>query len=410
MEAVMSNVPELRFKEFEGEWQAQKLSSLVASIDSGWSPDCESRPAHPNEWGVLKTTSTTWSGYDENENKKLPDSLVARPNIEVQDNDILITRAGPVNRVGVVALVCSTRPKLMLSDKLIRIRSNKQAHPPFLSRSISGTRVQKYLAARKSGLAEAQANISQDILRKALVHLPPTKIEQQKIADFLTAVDTKIEQLTRKEELLKQYKKGVMQKIFSQEIRFKAEDGSEFPDWEYLNGDKLFQPISNKDHNSDLPVLAITQEHGAIPRDLIDYQISVTEKSVSTYKVVEVGDFIISLRSFQGGIEYSDYKGICSPAYIILRKTRSLNDRFYKAFLKTDRYIKLMNMKIEGIRDGKMISFKQFSEVKLPLPCSEEQGKIANLFLAIDEKLKIASSQLESAKTFKKGLLQQMFV
>ena len=96
-------------------------------------------------------------------------------------------------------------------------------------------------------------------------------------------------------------------------------------EWEYLNGNELFATISNKNHNSNLPILAITQEQGAIPRNLINYNVVVTEKSLESYKVVEIGDFIISLRSFQGGIEYSYYKGICSPAYIILRKKNTLN-------------------------------------------------------------------------------------
>src|SRR5690554_8231389 len=78
--------------------------------------------------------------------------------------------------------------------------------------------------------------------------------------------------------------------------------------WKRLSGNKVFQQVSNKDHNSDLPILAITQEYGAIPREMIDYNVSVTEKSVQSYKVVDIGDFIISLRSFQGGIEYSEYK------------------------------------------------------------------------------------------------------
>ena len=83
-------------------------------------------------------------------------------------------------------------------------------------------------------------------------------------------------------------------------------------------GNEIFENISDKNHNSDLPILAITQDNGAIPRDLIDYNVTVTDKSIESYKVVQIGDFIISLRSFQGGVEYSAYKGICSPAYIVL--------------------------------------------------------------------------------------------
>ena len=90
-------------------------------------------------------------------------------------------------------------------------------------------------------------------------------------------------------------------------------------------GNEIFLNISDKNQTSNLPILAITQEYGAIPRDLIDYKVTVTDKSVESYKVVQIGDFIISLRSFQGGIEYSNYKGICSPAYIVLRSIIPIN-------------------------------------------------------------------------------------
>jgi type I restriction enzyme S subunit len=134
-------------------------------------------------------------------------------------------------------------------------------------------------------------------------------------------------------------------------------------EWSNSFGNEVFEQINNKQHDSTLPVLAITQEHGAIPRNMIDYQVSVTEKSIESYKVVEVGDFIISLRSFQGGIEYSIYKGICSPAYVILRKKTVASENYFKQFFKTERFIQTLNKNIEGLRDGKMVSFKQFSEL-----------------------------------------------
>jgi type I restriction enzyme M protein len=196
--------------------------------------------------------------------------------------------------------------------------------------------------------------------------------------------------------LLQKYKKGIEQKIFSGEIRFKNDNVKDFPEWEILNGDSIFTTISNKNHNSDLPILAITQEYGAIPRDLIDYKISVTEQSIESYKVVEKGDYIISLRSFQGGIEYSNYRGICSPAYIILRSKREIDDNYFKYYFKTHNFINELNKKLEGIRDGKMISFKYFSEIKLKLPCIQEQKKIANLLSAIDNKINYLQTQMKN--------------
>lgn len=192
-------------------------------------------------------------------------------------------------------------------------------------------------------------------------------------------------------------------------LRFKDDNGNDFPEWGVKNGNEVFETISDKNHNSDLPILAITQEYGAIPRDLIDYKISVTEKSVEGYKVVQKGDYIISLRSFQGGIEYSEYRGICSPAYIILRPTKEINRIFYKYFFKTDFYIGLLNKKLEGIRDGKMVSYKYFSEIKLPFPVIEEQTKISNFLSSIDEKIEKMEKELEELKTYKKGVMQLIF-
>lgn len=180
-------------------------------------------------------------------------------------------------------------------------------------------------------------------------------------------------------------------------------------DWNFFYGNELFEPISNKNHNSDLPILAISQEFGAVPRDLINYQISVTDKSVSSYKVVEKGDFIISLRSFQGGIEYSEYKGICSPAYIILRPKRDIQDYFFKYYLKTFRYIQHLQSKLEGIRDGKMISYKYFSEIKLPFPSLTEQKKIANFLIQIDNRIAQLAEKKEHLELYKKGITQKIF-
>ncbi|WP_186083006.1 restriction endonuclease subunit S [Burkholderia gladioli] len=178
--------------------------------------------------------------------------------------------------------------------------------------------------------------------------------------------------------------------------------GSEF-------GNKVFDQVSNKNHNSDLPVLAITQEHGAIPRNLIDYHVSVAEKSIEGYKVVEAGDFIISLRSFQGGIEYSKYRGICSPAYVILRLKHGHSADYFRQFLKTDRFITQLNRNLEGLRDGKMVSYKQFSELPLPAPSQPEQQKIADCLSSLDDLIAAESQKLDALNVHKEGLVQELF-
>jgi type I restriction enzyme S subunit len=179
--------------------------------------------------------------------------------------------------------------------------------------------------------------------------------------------------------------------------------------WTLEAGDSLFDQINDRNPEPGLHVLAITQEHGAIPRNMIDYHVSVTEKSIETYKVVRVGDFIISLRSFQGGIEYSRYHGICSPAYVILRRRGKGSNEYFRHYLKTDRFICILTKNLEGLRDGKMISYSQFSELQLPTPTPAEQQKIAECLSSVDELMAAQARKVDALKTHKKWLTQQLF-
>jgi type I restriction enzyme S subunit len=196
-------------------------------------------------------------------------------------------------------------------------------------------------------------------------------------------------------------KKGLLPKLRFPEFQgtpFAADDAGTF-----------FKAVSDRDHNKDLPVLAITQDHGAIPRDLIDYNVSVTDASLAMYKVVRDGDFIISLRSFQGGIERSSYTGLCSPAYIILRADEGVQAEFFRHYFKTKEYISQLNRELEGLRDGKMISYSQFARIPLPMPSIAEQRKIAECLQSLDELIGAEMEKLEALKRHKKGLLQQLF-
>ncbi len=397
----MSNVPKLRFKEFSGEWKTKQLKEVTTYVDYRGRAPIKTDKGH-----FLVTAKNIKKGFIDYECSK---EYVAKDDYAnvmskglPEIGDVLFTTEAPMGNVAQV-----NDKNIALAQRVIKLRAKKIILNSYLLHYMLSPIYQSLIL--KKSIGTTVQGISGKELHKTNISFSSIS-EQEKIASFLTSVDTKIEQLTKKESLLQEYKKGVMQKIFNQEVRFKDEDGNEFCEWEMKYGNEVFRTITNKNHNSDLPILAISQEFGAIPRDMIDYQISVTDKSVATYKVVEIGDFIISLRSFQGGIEYSNYKGICSPAYIILRPHIEVDDRFYKLYMKTDNYIKELNKNIEGIRDGKMISFKQFSEIKLPYPSIEEQNKIANFLSSIDIKIEQTQKQLELSKEFKKALLQQMFV
>jgi type I restriction enzyme S subunit len=178
--------------------------------------------------------------------------------------------------------------------------------------------------------------------------------------------------------------------------------------WKVCAGSDLFDQVNERNAQADLPVLAITQENGAIPRELIDYHVSVTDKSLESYKVVEPGDFIISLRSFQGGIEHSQYRGVCSPAYVVLRRRAEGSDAYFKHYLKTDGFIRLLTKNLEGLRDGKMISYKQFSELRLPVPAKAEQQKIADCLHSLEELIAAQDRRVDALRAHKDGLMLEL--
>lgn len=267
---------------------------------------------------------------------------------------------------------------------------------------------------KKNTNAGGMQSVNMDSFKKLTIPYPPSLSEQRKIAECFLSLDKQIDSTKEKLKQLKEHKKGLMQRLFPAkgktipELRFQEfqNDG----EWNYENGDILYDSIVNKKHKSDLPILAITQENGAIPRDEINYRVVVEDKSIEGYKVVEIGDFIISLRSFQGGIEYSRYKGLCSPAYIVLRKRHSkICDDFYRHYFKSFQYIQELNRNLEGIRDGKMVSYKQFADIKLPYPCYEEQCKIAKCLSSIDDIIQSYIGKKSALELHKNGLMQQLF-
>ncbi|HIF9409821.1 TPA: restriction endonuclease subunit S [Photobacterium damselae] len=163
-------------------WEWCHLNSIISIMDAGWSPACPPEASPNNDtWGVLKTTAVQNMKYWEHENKVLASSKEPRPQYEVKKGDILITRAGPKNRVGVSCLVQETRPKLMISDKIIRFHLVEVGMSEnYVSLCLNAGATAAHLESAKSGMAESQMNISQDKLKVAPVPLAPIK-EQLKI-------------------------------------------------------------------------------------------------------------------------------------------------------------------------------------------------------------------------------------
>jgi type I restriction enzyme S subunit len=181
----------------DGSWTRATVSDVVVSVDAGWSPQCDDVPATEGKWGVLKTTAVQWCDFQPQHNKALPITLTSAPELAVASGDVLVTRAGPRKRVGVVAAVKESAPYLTISDKIIRLRTDRtKIDPEFLELSLSSPFSQEYLVQRKTGLADAQVNISQAILKATPIAYPSLP-DQRRIVAELDALQAEVNVLKR---------------------------------------------------------------------------------------------------------------------------------------------------------------------------------------------------------------------
>ncbi len=177
-------------------WAWAPLRSLITLMDAGWSPQCADHPrSNSDTWGVLKTTAVQALAFDCRQHKELPNKLQPRPECETQVGDILVTRAGPKNRVGVACVVDNTEPRLMISDKLIRFRLLHGLSPRFFAITLNAGATNVAIEDAKSGMAVMQMNISQDKLRAVPVPLPPLAEQHRIVAkvDELLALCDQLE-------------------------------------------------------------------------------------------------------------------------------------------------------------------------------------------------------------------------
>lgn len=244
-----------------------------------------------------------------------------------------------------------------------------------------------------------------------LTIVSPSLSEQKKIAEILSTWDNAIQAQEKLITQKRKLKRFFMNALLRGRKRFEGKSASQdtaFPnDWEVKRSEEVFRNISIK-KSENLPVLSVTQDQGIVLRKDLDRKINMTDENTNTYKVVESGDFVISLRSFQGGLEYSKISGVVSPAYHVIRAKIRICDEFYKYYFKSYYFIEHLSAAVIGIRDGKQISFGDFSFLKVPLPPLEEQKKIANCLLALDREIKLLEKKRDALKIQKKGLMQQL--
>ena len=332
------------------------------------------------------------------------DDVMRRGKVEL--NDVLVTTEAPLGNVASV-----DRTDIALAQRVIKYRGKIDLLDNlFLKQKFLSESFQEILKSKATG------GTVQGIKGSVLHQIPlivPSKQEQTKIASFLSAVDEKISQLTQKHELLSQYKQGMMQKLFSQQIRFKADDGSEFEEWDEKILSELFDYANGKSFEAEVI------ENGSFKLITLN-SIDIKGNLKNSHKTISQGDNSLlrnDLIMILSDVAHGNFLGLTA---IIPDNSFVLNQRVGRLRSKTDINICYMRFyinfnqkyfKLNG-QGSSQLNLSKGDVLSFPvnLPCLEEQTKIANFLSSIDQKIEVVAQQIEQAKQWKKGLLQQMFV
>ena len=384
--------PKLRFKEFDGDWERIKLSQM-GTFKNGINKDKEDfghGVPFINLMDVFGKNSICQNTFDlVNANSKEIEAY------SLKQGDVLFIRSS-VKPEGVAetAVVIEDLDNTVYSGFLIRYRPSKDIDLHYKKYCFSTDFFRKNVLALST--TSANTNINQESLSLLNLDLP-SKPEQTKIASFLSNVDEKISQLTQKHALLSQYKQGMMQKLFSQQLRFKANDGSEFGEWEISKFDEVLSTISIR--NNQIQASQILEE-GDIP------VIDQGQKYIAGYtqvisKILEPKSGLIIFGDHTTFLKYVDFSFVVGADGVKVLEVE-------KNSLSKYVYYYLCHNKLQP--EGYKRHFTILREIEILVPCLAEQTKIANFLSAIDQKIEVVAQQIEQAKTWKKGLLQQMFI
>ena len=257
-----------------------------------------------------------------------------------------------------------------------------------------------------------------DFLNGAKISLPTQKEEQKKITDFLIQIDTRLAQLKEKKENLEKYKKGIAQKIFSQKIRFKDENGNEFPDWEMKKFQNIFKRVATKNIENNQNVLTISAQHGLINQQ--DYfNKSVSANDVTGYYLIKRGDFAYN-KSYSKGYPMGAIKrltkydkGVVSTLYICFNIKDNSISEFYEHYFESGKINRQIHkIAQEGARNHGLLNMSViefFKDIDILKPSIKEQQKIASFLNEVSNQIQLVSEQLEETVNFKKALLSKLF-
>lgn len=371
------NVPNLRFKEFQGEWEKKRLEECVEFLD-----------------GLRKPIKSE----DRKSEQGLYPYYVASGIIDYIDGYIFDGEYILLSEDGANIIDRNYRVAFIAKGK---IWVNNHAHvlqpyDGFDINFLSETLERLNYAVYNTGTTMPKLN--QEVCRNINLKIPTTK-EQNKIGNLLSLLNERISTQNKIIEDLKKLKSAIIEKLYS-EIQGK----------EYSFG-QLFDVVNERNKQMEYSnILSASQEKGMVNRDDLNLDIQFERSNINTYKIVRKGDYVIHLRSFQGGFAFSNKLGVCSPAYTILRPNNLLEYGYLSNYFTSQRFIKSLILVTYGIRDGRSINVDEWLGMKTTIPSKEHQQYIVKAIGSFDRKIESEEAYATHLSKQKQYLLRQMFI
>jgi type I restriction enzyme S subunit len=310
-----------------------------------------------------------------------------------------MSRANSPELVGASVYIDSDYPNLYLSDKHWQLTPNKNAFfsMKWLSLVLSSKQYRNLLSSMATGTSISMKNIPKEKVLSIPLRIPNLR-KQNDIVLLISPWDSAIEKTERLIDLKKQKTNWALEHLL------RSDQGT----WDHFEIETLFDIVSDKNHAGE-ELLSVTQDQGVIPRSSLPGRVMSPTGDTSSYKLIQPGDFAVSLRSFQGGIEYCEYRGLISPAYTVLRPKIAIDSGYLKYFLKSATFIDFyLSQAVIGIRDGKQISIPDLMAISIPLPLLEDQKKIEKSLHYLEYEIGLLKKKLSLLQTQKSFLMSKL--
>lgn len=391
------NVPNLRFPEFEEEWEKQKLCDISSIVGRIGFRGYTTNDIVEKGMGAIALSPTNIVNnqltYDKDNTYISMSKYEESPEIMIKRGDVIFVKTG--STVGKVAYVDKMICKTTLNPQVVVLKDIK-CDNYILSVIMSTRNFQNKI--QRITVGGAVPTLSQVAMGNIFISLPAAK-EQEKISKFISLLDERITTQNKIIEDLKKLKSAIIEKLYS-EIQGK--------EYSYR---QLFEIINERNNRLEFSnVLSASQERGMVSREDLNLDIKFERSNINTYKIVRNGDYVIHLRSFQGGFAFSDIVGVCSPAYTIMRPKDLLEYGYLSYYFTSRQFIKSLVIVTYGIRDGRSINVDEWFDMKIVIPTKEQQRHIVRTIKVFENKIENEEMYASCLLKQKQHLLRQMFI